>query len=73
VFFPMMFTAGLWAPVQTMPHGLRTVVELTPGGAAARGMDQAALGHWPSAQFLLVLVAWTVVAAGGAARYFRWE
>ncbi|VXC41310.1 ABC transporter permease [Aeromicrobium sp. 9AM] len=73
VFFPMMFTAGLWAPVQTMPHGLRTVVELTPGGAAARGMDQAALGHWPAAQFLLVLVAWAVVAAGAAARYFRWE
>lgn len=73
VFFPMMFTAGLWAPVQTMPHGLRTVVELTPGGAAARGLDQAALGHWPSAQFLLVLVVWTVVAAGAAARYFRWE
>ncbi|KQV74993.1 hypothetical protein ASC61_08275 [Aeromicrobium sp. Root344] len=73
VFFPMMFTAGLWAPVQTMPHGLRTVVELTPGGAAARGLDQAALGHWPSAHFLLVLVVWTVVAAGAAARYFRWE
>ncbi len=73
VFFPMMFTAGLWAPVQTMPHGLRTVVELTPGGAAARGMDQAALGHWPAAQFLLVLVAWAVVAAGAAARYFKWE
>jgi ABC-2 type transport system permease protein len=72
-FFPMMFTAGLWAPVQTMPHGLRTVVELTPGGAAARGMDQAALGNWPSAHFILVLVVWTVGMGAIAARYFRWE
>lgn len=72
-FFPMMFTAGLWAPVQTMPHVLRTIVELTPGGAAARGMDQAALGNWPSAHFLLVLVVWTVGMGTIAARYFKWE
>lgn len=72
-FFPMAFTMGLWAPVQTMPHALRTIVELTPGGAAARGMGQAALGDRPSAQFLLVLVVWAVVMGGVAARYFRWE
>lgn len=72
-FFPMMFTAGLWAPVQTMPHVLRTIVELTPGGSAARGMDQAALGNWPSAHFLLVLVVWIVGMGAIAARYFKWE
>lgn len=73
VFFPMMFTAGLWLPVQTMPDTLRRIVELTPAGAAARGMDQAALGDWPSAQFLIVLVVWTVGIGALAARYFRWE
>lgn len=72
-FFPMMFFAGLWLPRAAMGAGLRDVSDFTPLGAAA-GATQAALeGQWPRALHLIVLAGWTVVAAGGAIRLFRWE
>ncbi len=41
VFFPAMFLAGLWVPVQAMPGPLRNVVEYFPFGAASQALDQA--------------------------------
>ncbi|MGV4986013.1 ABC transporter permease [Streptomyces sp. NRAIS4] len=73
VFFPMMFCAGVWLPVQSMPHTLARVVQLTPFGAAARALDEAACGHWPGWAHLGVLALWTVLLTAGAARWFRWE
>ncbi|MGH4033669.1 ABC transporter permease [Actinomycetota bacterium Odt1-20B] len=73
VFFPMMFCAGVWLPVQAMPDGLARVVEYTPFGAAAQALNQAAAGDWPSWSHLAVLVAWTALLTGAAARWFRWE
>ncbi|MFB7595087.1 ABC transporter permease [Streptomyces sp. NPDC056160] len=73
VLFPMMFSAGLWVPVQSMPHVLARIVGYTPFGAAAQALGQAAAGHWPGWNHLGVLVAWTVLLTAGAARWFRWE
>ncbi|MEV3858084.1 ABC transporter permease [Streptomyces sp. NPDC050095] len=73
VFFPSMFCAGVWVPVQAMPHALATVVELTPFGAAAQAMNEAAAGDWPSWAHLGVLALWAVVLTGAASRWFRWE
>ncbi|GAA1741499.1 ABC transporter permease [Aeromicrobium alkaliterrae] len=73
LYFPLMFTAGVWLPVQVMPGLLGTIVEATPLGAAARGLDAAAAGDWPDTQHLLVLVVWTVGLAALSARYFRWK
>jgi ABC-2 type transport system permease protein len=73
VFFPMMFCAGVWLPVQEMPHALARVVQLTPFGAAARALGEAAAGHWPGWGHLGVLAAWAVLLTAGAARWFRWE
>ncbi|MEU9446583.1 ABC transporter permease [Streptomyces sp. NPDC048304] len=73
VFFPMMFCAGVWLPVQAMPHTLARVVQLTPFGAAARALGEAAAGHWPGWDHLGVLALWTVLLTAGAARWFRWE
>jgi ABC-2 type transport system permease protein len=73
VAFPMMFTAGVWLPVQTMPGLLREVVELTPLGAAAAALGQASLGSWPDLVHLVVLLGWTLALGTLAARYFRWE
>ncbi|MBX7550749.1 ABC transporter permease [Streptomyces sp. NPDC004232] len=73
VLFPMMFCAGVWIPVRSMPHALARVVELTPFGAAARALDQAASGGWPAWGHLGVLAAWTLLLTGAAARWFRWE
>lgn len=73
VFFPMMFCAGLWLPVQEMPHTMARVVQLTPFGAAARALNEAAAGDWPGWGHLGVLALWTVLLTAAAARWFRWE
>lgn len=73
VMFPLMFSAGLWLPVQAMPDIVGRIVEFTPLGAAARGLDQAALGHWPDPGYLVVLTLWALALGALAARYFRWE
>lgn len=73
VFFPMMFCAGVWIPVQAMPDTLARIVGYTPFGAAAQALNRAAAGDWPGWAHLGVLATWTVLLTAGAARWFRWE
>lgn len=73
VFFVMMFTAGVWVPVQAMPDTVRRIVQVTPFGAASQALDRAATGAWPSWACLGVVALWTVLAAVAAIRTFRWE
>lgn len=73
VFFPSMFTAGVWLPVQQMPDTLRGIVEFTPLGAASQALDAAMGGHWPAWSALGILTLWTVLLTGAAVRWFRWE
>ncbi|MDH6623956.1 ABC-2 type transport system permease protein [Streptomyces sp. LBL] len=73
VFFPAMFCAGVWAPVQTMPDVLARCVGYTPFGAAAEALNQAAAGDWPGWGHLGVLAMWTLLLTGAASRWFRWE
>lgn len=73
VFFPTMFTAGVWLPVQAMPETLRRIVEFTPFGAASQALDRAMTGDWPGWSQLGVMAFWSVVLIGTSARWFRWE
>ncbi|MEV8019423.1 ABC transporter permease [Streptomyces sp. NPDC086554] len=73
VFFPSMFTAGVWLPVQSMPESLARIVEFTPFGAASQALFEAAAGDWPGWAHLGVLALWGAVLTYGAARWFRWE
>ncbi|MGK5557314.1 ABC transporter permease [Actinomadura kijaniata] len=73
VFFPMMFLAGVWVPVQAMPGPLRSVVEYLPFGAASQALDRAAEGGWPDWTHLGVTAAWAAVLVAAAVRWFRWE
>ncbi|MGV9882357.1 ABC transporter permease [Streptomyces sp. NPDC003006] len=73
VFFPMMFSAGVWLPVQAMPDALARAVEATPLGAASQALSDAAAGDWPGWVHLGVLALWTVALSAGATRWFRWE
>ncbi|MBC6462513.1 ABC transporter permease [Actinomadura sp. HBU206391] len=73
IFFPMMFAAGVYVPVQVMPDALQRIVQLTPFGAASQALDQAMAGDWPGVSHLGVLALWAVVLTGGAARWFKWE
>ncbi|MEV6021186.1 ABC transporter permease [Streptomyces sp. NPDC002667] len=73
VFFPSMFCAGVWLPVQSMPHLMARIVGCTPFGAAAQALNQAAAGHWPGWGHLGVLAVWILLLTGAAVRWFRWE
>ncbi|MGW2814791.1 ABC transporter permease [Streptomyces sp. NPDC001415] len=73
VFFPMMFSAGVWLPVQAMPDTLGRIVELLPFGAAAQALNEAASGGWPGWDHLGILALWTVLLSAAATRWFRWE
>ncbi|MBE1489426.1 ABC transporter permease [Plantactinospora soyae] len=73
LFFPIVFFAGLWVPRDGMNDLLRTISDFTPLGAAVQAMQDATAGHWPQPLHLAVMLGWTIVAGGLAARYFRWE
>ncbi|MGW6243088.1 ABC transporter permease [Streptomyces roseolus] len=73
VFFPTMFTAGVWVPVQAMPDTLRRIVEFAPYGAALRALDEAARGGRPSLLAVGVMAFWAVALTAAAIRRFRWE
>ncbi|MBK3581236.1 ABC transporter permease [Streptomyces sp. MBT65] len=73
VFFPMMFCAGVWIPVNSMPDVMARIVGYTPFGAAAEALNRAAAGNWPGWTHLGVLAMWTLLLTGAASRWFRWE
>lgn len=73
LFFPLAFFAGLWIPRESMSQTLRTISDATPIGAGVQSLQDAAAGNWPSLLHLAVLLGWSIVAGGLAARYFRWE
>lgn len=73
VYFPLLFLGGLWVPLEVMPDGLRTVSDLSPLGAAVQALDDAWFGLTPSAESLIVMAVWGIVAGALAVRFFRWE
>ncbi|NJP96064.1 ABC transporter permease [Nonomuraea sp. FMUSA5-5] len=73
MFFPTVFFAGLWVPRDKMPDILRTISDFTPLGAGVQSWQDATAGQWPQLLHLAVMLGWTLVAGGLAARYFRWE
>ncbi|HEY1618762.1 MAG TPA: ABC transporter permease [Streptosporangiaceae bacterium] len=73
IFFPLMFFAGLWLPIASMPSVLRHISHATPLGAAVQALQDSWQGHWPQPLQLVALAAYAIVFALAAARLFRWE
>ena len=73
VFFPLMFTSGVWLPVQGMSGWLRDLVVATPMGAASEALNDTLQGLRPDLVDLAVMGGWTVVLSLVAVRLFRWE
>jgi ABC-2 type transport system permease protein len=73
LFFVMQFFAGLWWQRSNMPTWLRDISNFTPSGAAVQGLTDSSMGHWPSAQYLIVLAVWGAVTSRLAVRFFSWE
>ena len=70
---PLMFFAGLWLPRAMMPAVLQDISNYTPLGAAVEAIQDSMQTGFPPAAPLLVLVAYTVIFAFLARRFFRWE
>jgi len=73
VWFPLMFFAGLWLPLELMPGALQAVAKVTPLGASVTAIQGSMQGQFPSVVPLLVLAAYAVVFGFLARRLFRWE
>ena len=70
---PLLFFAGLWLPRALMPAVLQDISNYTPLGAAVEAIQDSMQTGFPPARPLLVLVAYAVVFAVAARRFFRWE
>jgi len=73
LFYLMMFFAGLWLPIQSMPLELQRISHATPLGAAVPALQNAMLGQWPTWLQLVTMAGYAVAFGLGAARFFRWE
>jgi ABC-2 type transport system permease protein len=60
-------------PVSSYPSGMRDVVLALPSGALAQGLRETLSGSGVDGVRLLVLLAWAVVGAAAASRWFAWE
>lgn len=72
-FFPLIFLAGLWVPIQEMSTVLRDISDYSALGAAVQAAQDAMEGMFPPARPLLVMAGWAAVFGFAAWRFFRWE
>jgi ABC-2 type transport system permease protein len=74
--FPMLFLSGVFFPVETLPGFLAPIVRALPLTYVVDALRQTMLDAPPvNPQWinLVVQVAWLVVMAALAIRFFRWE
>lgn len=73
LYFPLLFFAGVYIPLEVMPAGVRTVSGYTPSGAAVQALSASWVGDVPQTSSLLVMAAWALVAGSLAVWLFRWD
>jgi ABC-2 type transport system permease protein len=73
LYFPLLFFAGVYIPLEVMPAGVRTVSGYTPSGAAVQALSASWVGDVPETSSLLVMAAWALVAGSLAVWLFRWD
>lgn len=69
----LLFLAGLWVPPATVGGPLATIMYYSPSGAAAEALLNSVFNTAPPYTAIVTMVAYTVVFAFLAIRYFRWE
>ena len=72
LFYPLMFTAGLYVSQEEM-SGDPLISHLSPLGAAVQGLQEAMQGTGLSIEAVVVLLAWAVVFCYLSVRFFRWS
>jgi ABC-2 type transport system permease protein len=74
VYILLLILGGVVFPLTRFPHGVRSVLELSPISALADGLRQVLRdGAALPARDLAILAVWTALGLTLAARFFRWE
>lgn len=73
LYFPLLFFAGVYIPLEVMPDRIRTISTYSPAGAAVRALSASWTGPAPPTSSLVVMSAYTAVAGALAVRLFRWQ
>jgi ABC-2 type transport system permease protein len=73
LYFPLLFFAGVYIPLQVMPEGVQTISRYTPAGAAVQALSASWFGEVPQTTSLLVMAAFVVIASSLAIWRFRWD
>ena len=71
--FLLLFLSGLWVQPAQVGGPLATIMYYSPSGAAARALLSSVFNTAPPYTAIVTMVAYTVVFAFLAIRYFRWE
>lgn len=73
LYFPMLFFAGVYMPLQVMPEGIRTASSYTSSGAVVQALSDSWAGSVPEVHSLAVMAVYAVVAGSLAVKLFRWD
>ena len=73
LYFPLLFFAGVYIPLEVMPDGVRTISGYTPSGATVQALSAAWAGEVPATSNLLVMAAYALVLGSLAIWFFRWD
>jgi ABC-2 type transport system permease protein len=71
-FFPSMFCAGDYVPIEVLGGPVHTIVGFTPYGAASNASTAPSSTRSRRAD-LAVTGSWAVVLLAVAVRFFHWE
>ncbi|NAZ87662.1 ABC transporter permease [Kineococcus indalonis] len=73
LLMPVLFLAGIWVPLEVLPHWLEVLGRHSPLGALVEGLLRAWAGAPVPASQLLAPAGTALVAGLAAVRAFRWE
>ena len=72
-YFPLLFFAGVYVPLEIMPDTIRTISGYTPAGAAVQALSESWVGGSPATAGVVVMLVYAVTASMLAVRLFRWQ
>jgi len=73
LYFPLLFFAGVYIPLEVMPEGVRTMSSYTPSGAAVQALSASWAGEVPQMSSLVAMAAFVVVVGSLTIWLFRWD
>jgi len=73
LYFPLLFFAGVYVPLEVMSNKIQTISSYTPAGAAVEALASSWSGNSPQTTSLFVMAAYAIACSSIAIRLFRWH